>query len=203
MSAMRKRKREEWELAETGSKPSDADVLAHVQAAIAQVDAKIAAAREEHPDIAIQIYGTSTGSGPYGTATGHNKATRSRERANVHEGEMQFVSRGGKSSIQWLERPGGRSHNNLRLGDLRGHGHGGEAVCDCCNSRCLSKEVETALHVHYRKRSRQVGIKILYTRDGAGAPQGIGPYDVCLRIVPLPLPEGMHITVEQEGAAAV
>ena len=88
----------------------------------------------------------------------------------------------------------GRDHANLRLGDLRGHGADGVSVCDCGDSKCLSKEVECGLHKHYRACAPS-GVQILWKVDGAGAPKGIGPYDVCLRIVPLPLPDGMVVTV--------
>ena len=76
----------------------------------------------------------------------------------------------------------------------RGHGADGVSVCDCGDSKCLSKEVECGLHKHYRACAPS-GVQILWKVDGAGAPKGIGPYDVCLRIVPLPLPDGMVVTV--------
>ena len=118
----------------------------------------------------------------------------------MHEGEVQFTNGGYQtSSIQFIERPPGKSHSNLALGSLRGHGASGVEVSDCGHSKIKSKGVETGLHGHYRKIARQSGgkLKILWKVDGAGSPRGIGPYVVCARIVPLPLPAGMHITVAQ------
>ena len=72
------------------------------------------------------------------------------------------------------------------------HGPGGVSVYDCGSSKVISKAVETALHEHFWPICDASDGKMLrlWRRCGAGAPQGIGPYHVCIRIMPLPMPHG-------------
>ena len=56
----------------------------------------------------------------------------------------------------------------------------------------ISHAVEKALHEHFTPICDASDGKMPRTwrKLGAGAPQGIGPYHVCIRIMPLPLPHG-------------
>ena len=72
------------------------------------------------------------------------------------------------------------------------HGPGGVSVYDCGSSKVISHAVEKALHTHFKPICDASDGKMprLWRACGAGAPQGIGPYHVCIRIMPLPLPHG-------------
>ena len=56
----------------------------------------------------------------------------------------------------------------------------------------LSKEVETAAQLHFTPLcdASQGMMPRLWKVNGAGGPKGIGPYHVCIRVMPLPLPHG-------------
>ena len=71
-------------------------------------------------------------------------------------------------------------------------GPGGVSVYDCGSSTAISRVVEKALHEHFWPICDASDGKMLrlWRACGAGAPQGIGPYHVCIRIMPLPLPHG-------------
>ena len=72
------------------------------------------------------------------------------------------------------------------------HGPGGVSVYDCGSSKVISHAVEKALHEHFAPICDASDDKMprLWRKRGAGYAQGIGPYHVCIRIMPLPLPHG-------------
>ena len=78
------------------------------------------------------------------------------------------------------------------MGVQGAHGPGGESVFDCGSSKALSKEVEKAAHLHFAPLcdASQGMMPRLWKVNGAGGPKGIGPYHVCIRVMPLPLPHG-------------
>ena len=63
---------------------------------------------------------------------------------------------------------------------------------NCGSSKVLSKAVETAAQAYFTPICDAPGSMMPRTWRviGAGAPKGIGPYHVCIRIMPLPLPHG-------------
>ena len=65
---------------------------------------------------------------------------------------------------------------------------------NCGSSKVLSKAVETAAQEYFTPICDAPGSMMPRTWRviGAGAPKGIGPYHVCIRIMPLPLPHGWH-----------
>ena len=72
------------------------------------------------------------------------------------------------------------------------HGPGGVSVYDCGSSKVISHAVEKALHEHFAPICDASDDKMprLWRKRGAGYAQGIGPYHVCIRIMPLPMPHG-------------
>ena len=81
---------------------------------------------------------------------------------------------------------------SLILALTRAHGPGGVRVYDCGSSKVISPAVEKALHEHFAPICDASDDKMprLWRKRGAGYAQGIGPYHVCIRIMPLPLPHG-------------
>ena len=67
-----------------------------------------------------------------------------------------------------------------------------QAAASSSSSKVLSKEVEKAAHLHFAPLcdASQGMMPRLWKVNGAGGPKGIGPYHVCIRVVPLPLPHG-------------
>ena len=120
----------------------------------------------------LMIYGTSTGSGSI-----------------VHEGKMQLTSRG--YSIPPIVDANGEA---IHYGLQGSQGPGGVSVYDCGPSAVLSKVVETAAQTHFTPicDASDGTMPRTWIRIGAGAPKGIGPYHVCIRVMPLPLPHGWH-----------
>ena len=164
-----------YELATQGDQHdlSDAALRARCEAAISRAEELIAGYWETNPDgFAVQFYGASTGSPGFSVR---------------EEGVNQFRPRGYKSPT---------------IIDAQGHvppaaltgawGPGGKSVYDCGSSKVISRAVETALHKHFWPICDASDGKMLrlWRACGAGAPQGIGPYHVCIRIMPLPLPHG-------------
>jgi hypothetical protein len=120
----------------------------------------------------LAIYGASTGSFTV-----------------EYEGKMQFSGRG--YSIPPIVDANGKV---ISLGLQGGHGPGGESVHDCGSSKVLSKVVETAAQEHFTPICDAPESKMPRTWKviGAGGPKGTGPYHICIRIMPMPLPEGWH-----------
>ena len=163
-----------YELATQGDQHdlSDAALRARGEAAIRRAEELIAGYWETNPDgFAVQFYGASTGSPGYSVR---------------EEGVSQFRDRGYKPPI--VDALG-------RIPDVAltsAWGPGGVSVYDCGSSKTISRVVETALYEHFWPICDASDGKMLrlWRRCGAGAPQGIGPYHVCIRIMPLPLPHG-------------
>ena len=118
----------------------------------------------------LSIYGTSTGS-----------------LSIVQEGKNQFSGRG--YSIPPIVDVNG---NVIAMGVQGAQGPGGESVFDCGSSRVTSKEVEKAAQRHFTPLCDASNGMMPRTWRviGAGGPKGTGPYHVCIRVMPLPLPHG-------------
>ena len=151
---------------------SDAAIKARCDAAIDYVTQLIADYWKTYPDgFAFQIYGASTGSPGFTV---------------VKEGVNQFRPRASRPTI--VDALG-------RVPDValtRAWGPGGVSVYDCGSSKVISHAVEKALHEHFAPICDASDDKMprLWRKRGAGYAQGIGPYHVCIRIMPLPLPHG-------------
>ena len=151
---------------------SDAALRARGEAAINTASELIADYWKTYPNgFAVTFYGASTGSDGYSV---------------VEEGVKQFTYRGYTPPIIDAS---GRAPDVALTGAW---GQGGVSVCDCGSSKVISRAVETALHTHFAPICDASDDKMprLWRKCGAGAPQGIGPYHVCIRIMPLPLPHG-------------
>ena len=100
---------------------------------------------------------------------------------------MQFTSRG--NSIPPIVDVNG---NTIPFGVQGAHGPGGESVFDCGSSRVMSKAVETAAQRHFTPLCDASNGMMPRTWRviGAGGPKDTGPYHVCIRVMPLPLPLG-------------
>ena len=120
----------------------------------------------------VAIYGASTGSYTI-----------------VLEGKMQYSGRGnGVPGIVDAD-------DDVISMTLQGpHGPGSEEVLDCGPSKVLSSMVEKAAQAHFTPICDASGPMMPRTWRviGAGYPKGAGPYKVCIRIMPLPLPFGWH-----------
>ena len=126
-----------------------------------------------YPDgFMLAIYGASTGSYTI-----------------VLEGKMQYSGRGnGVPGIVDAD-------DDVISMTLQGpHGPGSEEVLDCGPSKVLSSVVEKAAQEHFGPICDASGPMMPRTWrvPGAGYPKGTGPYKVCIRIMPLPLPFGWH-----------
>ena len=146
---------------------------AHREAAIDHVTQLIADNWKIYPKgFAVQIYGASTGSQGFSVK---------------EEGVNQLRQRGYKSATI-IDATGYAPPVAL----TRAWGPGGKSVYDCGSSKVISRTVETALHKHFWPICDASDGKMLrlWRACGAGAPQGIGPYHVCIRIMPLPMPHG-------------
>jgi len=121
---------------------------------------------------AVQIYGASTGAQGFSVK---------------EEGVNQLRQRGYKSATI-IDATGYAPPVAL----TRAWGPGGVSVYNCGSSKVISRTVETALHKHFWPICDASDGKMLrlWRACGAGAPQGIGPYHVCIRIMPLPMPHG-------------
>ena len=146
---------------------------AHREAAISRAEELIAGYDVTCPEgYAVIFYGASTGSKGFSVK---------------EEGVNQFRPRGYKVPT---------------IIDAQGHvppaaltgawGPGGKSVYDCGSSKVISHAVEKALHEHFAPICDASDDKMprLWRKRGAGYAQGIGPYHVCIRIMPLPLPHG-------------
>ena len=126
-----------------------------------------------HPGgLMLMIYGTSTGSYTV-----------------EHEGMMQLTARGYQTP------PIVGADGQVIPSGLQGsYGPGGESVYDCGPSKVLSKVVEKAAQTHFTPicDAPDSMMPRTWKRIGAGGPKGIGPYHVCIRVMPLPLPHGWH-----------
>ena len=143
------------------------------EAAIRRAEELIAGYWETNPDgFAVQFYGASTGSPGYSV---------------WEEGVNQLRPRGYK--VPTIIDASGEVPD---VALTSAWGPGGVSVYDCGSSKVISKAVETALHEHFWPICDASDGKMLrlWRRCGAGAPQGIGPYHVCIRIMPLPMPHG-------------
>ena len=120
---------------------------------------------------AVQIFGASTGSKGFSVKG---------------EGVNQFRDRGFKPPI--IDASGCAPHVSL----TGTWGPGGVSVYNCGSSKVISHAVEKALQTHFTPICDASDGKMprLWRKLGAGCPQGIGPYHVCIRIMPLPLPHG-------------
>ncbi|XRB23991.1 ATP-dependent DNA helicase PIF1 [Pseudoscourfieldia marina] len=118
----------------------------------------------------LSIYGTSTGS-----------------LSIEQEGKMQLTNRGYQTPP--IVDVDGKT---IAQGVQGAHGPGGESVFDCGSSRVLSKAVEKAAHLHFAPLcdASQGMMPRTWRVIGVGAPKGTGPYHVCIRVMPLPLPLG-------------
>ena len=144
----------------------------HRDAAISRAEELIAGYDVTCPEgYAVIFYGASTGSEGYSV---------------VQEGVSQFRDRGYQPSI--IDASGHAPDVAL----TSAWGPGGVSVYDCGSSKAISRAVEKALQEHFWPICDASDGKMLrlWRRCGAGAPQGIGPYHVCIRIMPLPLPHG-------------
>ena len=164
-----------YELATLGDEHdvSPKALQAHREAAIDHVTQLIADNWKIYPEgFAVQFYGASTGSEGFSVK---------------EEGVNQFRQRGYKSATI-IDATGYAPPVAL----TRAWGPGGKSVYNCGSSKVISHAVEKALHTHFKPICDASDGKMprLWRACGAGAPQGIGPYHVCIRIMPLPLPHG-------------
>ena len=128
----------------------------------------------------LAIYGASTGSYTI-----------------KHEGRMQFSGRGyGVPPIV------DANEKEISMTLTGPYGPGGEAVYECGPSKVLSSVVEKAAQVHFTPICDASGPMMprLWRVPGAGGPKGTGPYKVCIRIMPLPLPFGWHRSASRHWA---
>ena len=106
-----------------------------------------------------------------------------------HEGKMQLTGCGYQTP------PVVDAGDKVIAGGLQGsYGPGGVSVYDCGSSKELSMAVEEAAQAYFTPICDALGSMMPRTwrRIGAGGPKGTGPYHVCIRVMPLPLPHGWH-----------
>ena len=81
--------------------------------------------------------------------------------------------------------------------DQGNYGPGSIAVSNCGFSKATAKFVETALQEVLKKEDianpKNVEQIPLWKKNGAGIAQGLGPYVVALRAMPLPFPDSWKI----------
>ena len=151
---------------------SDAALRARGEAAINTASELIADYRKTYPaGFAVTFYGASTGSRGFSVE---------------EEGVNQFKPRNYRPPI--FDASGRAPDVAL----TSAHGPGGVSVYNCGSSKVISHAVEKALHEHFAPICDASDDKMprLWRKRGAGYAQGIGPYHVCIRIMPLPLPHG-------------
>ena len=172
ISEVKKQKQIEYEQETLGeSDPGRADQEKASNQCIHVIQQKLETYTVQFPDgFMLMIYGTSTGSFTI-----------------RHEGKMQLTSRGYQTPP--IVDVNGEA---IPFGLQGAHGPGGESVYNCGSSKVLSKAVETAAQEYFTPICDAPGSMMPRTWRviGAGAPKGIGPYHVCIRIMPLPLPHG-------------
>jgi hypothetical protein len=141
---------------------SAAALLAAGTAGIANFDVALASARTEHPSLAVNVFGASTGS----------------ERFSIEEEGLKSVltTRGGdKPAIVATTAEGSRP---LTPDERRTVGLVGHELYNAIDSTVLSKHVERAVQQHVDDLVKRDGtLKKLWRRTGAGGPKGIGPID--------------------------
>lgn len=160
---------------------SDAEVAEGTAKAIEGIEEYRARQLELHPQgIAVGIYVVSSGS-----------VTIERE------GELQVYTRGlqaGKPAVPSI-RDIDRAHPHvIPKTEINAHADPGVAIFNVEFDRAYAKKVETRCHEHYIPAAEESQTEVsLQLRKGAGKPQGRGPFILCARAFPLPLPHGWSI----------
>ena len=72
-------------------------------------------------------------------------------------------------------------------------------IANCEHSEVAASQIEESVQEHLRGVASESNgdVSILWRRDGWGGPKGMGPYIVSIAVVPLPLPNGMKISITQ------
>ena len=173
ISATKKRKRAAYEYKTFGIEVTDEEEEEAGHLCIQVIKQKIEAYKKLHPEgFMVMIFGTSVGSGTI-----------------VNEGKMQLSGR-GYHTPPVVDAQDKTIHYGLQ----GSHGPGGVSVYDCGPSKVLSKAMETAAQEYFTPIC-DAPVNMMprtWRVIGAGSPKGTGPYHVCIRVLPLPLPHGWH-----------
>lgn len=170
---------------------SEEDVSKAFEAVTKKIDACLAESKKKSPTgVALIIYATSAGSHGYSV---------------LEEGVNQFRPRGeladGRPAVPSIRILEQAHPHAIRPADMDAHAGPGIEVADCEVDKILAETLEELSQRHYGPILDESDDDVkIWIRDGAGSLKGIGPYKVCVRTVPLPLPAGWSIrTTEWKG----